>query len=242
MSSRGPCLRYSSLAWKVFQAVWWPRRRLGLRAVRLAGLPRDLPPDLPLLVVANHISWWDGFVLRALQETLRPKDRLGVVMLEPELRKRPFLRWLGGLGLTPGSPASLRGLVRALERERHASPALTVVFFPQGRIWPSHRRPLGFQPGVRLVAQALAPVAVLPVALHLEPGRHPAPTAWVSAGRPRSDTAWTVEDLERAVEDELRRVYAYLAFAGESAGEEPWDPFRPLPSSMDHHSQSEENP
>lgn len=242
MNSGGPRLRYSPWAWKLFQLVWWPRKRLGLRGIRLAGLPRDLPPQLPVLVAANHTSWWDGFILRALQETLRPRDRLAVVMLAAELEKRPFLKWLGGIGLVPGSAASLRGLVRSLQRERISSPSLTVVFFPQGRIWPSHRRPLGFQPGVRLVARALAPVAVLPVALHLEPGRHPAPTAWVSASHPRLDMTWTVEELEGAVEAELRRIHAYLAHIGESAGEGRWDPFEPLPSFTGNLNPSEENP
>src|SRR5688572_12768836 len=57
-------VRYSRLAWRVYEAgasVW---NRTRLRAVHMAGLPG---PDLihdgtPLLVVANHVSWWDGFL------------------------------------------------------------------------------------------------------------------------------------------------------------------------------------
>jgi 1-acyl-sn-glycerol-3-phosphate acyltransferase len=182
------------------------------------------------LLVPNHVSWWDGFLLRELQVTLRPRDALYTVMLEQELSRRPFLRLLGGMGLTPGSPASLRGLLRSLEAARSGTSDVTVLFFPQGRIWPSHRRPLAFQDGIRLVSRALAPVTVLPVGLHLEPGRHAAPTAYLSVGEPQVITRTEADPkiLEERVAAELNRIHSLLARWGEDADSHWPDPYGSL--------------
>lgn len=216
-------LPYSSLAWRLFDVAFGPRMRLGVRAVHLAGLPADLPESEPILLVANHVSWWDGFLLRRLQVDLRPRGSFHVVMLERELGRRPFLRLLGGVGLSPGSTTSLRGLLRDLAQARSARPDRVVLFFPQGRIWPSHRRPLGFQGGVRLVARALAPVTVLPVGLHLEPGQHPASTAFVSVGPQLQVLGRDLEPsrLERAVQAELDAILGFLSTHGE-ASQDRW--------------------
>ncbi len=225
-------LGYSHGAWRAFGWVFGPRMRLGIHALRMTGLPRHVPVHMPLLLVSNHVSWWDGFLLRPLQVALRPGDELRVVMLEQELVRRPFLRLLGGVGITPGSPASLRSFLRELRARRASDPSLTVLFFPQGRIWPSHRRPLGFLEGIRAVGRALAPATILPVGLHLEPGRHPAPTAYLSVGEPSPVGAAGPDPglLEAQVQAQLDRTRAFLATHGEDA-ETLWpEPFEALPS------------
>ena len=224
-------LSYSPLAWRIFGAAFGPRMRLGVRAVRMAGLPATVPDAQPVLLVSNHVSWWDGFLLRKLQVALRPRGSFHVVMLERELKQRPLLRLLGGVGLSPGSATSLRKLLRELAAARRDQPDRVVLFFPQGRIWPSHRRPLGFQDGVRLVASALAPVTVLPVGLHLEPGQHPAPTAYISLASPLQAGAKPVCHLalEAAVQGELDAILGFLSQHGEAAQERWPQPREPLP-------------
>jgi 1-acyl-sn-glycerol-3-phosphate acyltransferase len=192
--------------------------RLGVRKMLFAGVPRGLPNGPPLLLVANHVSWWDGFILRPLQQMVRRGGALHIVMLERELHRRPFLRRLGGIGLEPGSPSSLRALLRDLRAERRRDPSLSVLFFPQGRIWPSHRRPLGFLGGVRLLTEALAPVTVLPVGLHLEGGNHMAPTAYASCAFPIvTDGGLPPGSFESPVQDELGAIHDFLARYGEDA-------------------------
>ena len=226
-------LRYSSRAWSLFDLLFRPRMKMGVRGIRMAGLPAELPRDRPLLLVANHMSWWDGFLMRPLQRALRPEDAFLTVMLEKELRLRPFLRLLGGIGLDPGSLASFRALLRFLEKERSESSRISVLYFPQGRIWPTHRRPLGFKGGVRLVARALAPVCALPVGLHLEAGNHPAPGAFLSVGSPRliHDDELEPSEMEGAVEEELDAILDFLARHGEDVDEAWPTPGEPLPRS-----------
>jgi 1-acyl-sn-glycerol-3-phosphate acyltransferase len=224
--------RFSPLALRAFEAVFRPWMRRRLDAIRFTGLPERLPPRLPLLVVANHVSWWDAFLVREVHRVLRPGAPLFTVMLEPELARRPFFRWMGVTGIAPGAPASVARTLRGLQRAVHAHPGATVLFFPQGRIWPSHRRPLGFERGVEGLARRLAPVTLLPVAIHLEPLTAPAPTAFLSAGAPLLCTtgAPAAEYLERAVEAELDALRAFLAVHGEAAAGAWPGPYGRLPA------------
>jgi 1-acyl-sn-glycerol-3-phosphate acyltransferase len=206
----------------------WMRRRI--REVRIAGLPRALPLGVPLLLVANHASWWDPFLLREVHRRLRPAAPLHSVMLARELARRPFLRRIGAVGIDPDRPAGIAAALRELRHRLGDRPDGAVAFFPQGRIWPTHRRPLGFRPGVELLLRHLPPLVVLPVALHLEPLRSPSPTAFVLAGDPvgAGDEAGAAR-LEAAVEEELDRIHAFLDEWGEDAAGAWPDPHSTLP-------------
>lgn len=217
-------LRYSRTAWRLMDLVLGPRMRLAVRRVMPAGLPVQMDHGSPILLVSNHTSWWDGFLLKKVHEAVRPESAFHPVMLETEIRRRPFLRSLGAVGLTPGSPSTFRRLLKTLRTARRKSPNLTVLYFPQGRIWPSHRRPLGFKKGVRLVMDALAPLSVLPVGLHIEPGaQRRASLAYVLAAPPVAypGRRVTPEDLEAQVIGQLDEIHRFLDAHGEGA-EDLW--------------------
>jgi 1-acyl-sn-glycerol-3-phosphate acyltransferase len=209
--------RWSPPAVRAFEAFFRPWRNARV-ATRFAGLPAGLPGGVPLLLAANHVSWWDPFTLREVQRALRPAAPFFTVMLEAELARRPFFRRLGVVGLDPASPASLRACIRQLRRLLDERPDGAVCFFPQGRIWPSFRRPLGFRPGIGLIARELAPMIVLPVGLHVEPLNATRPTVFASAGEPmRVDAYLGPEALEARVEREVDAIHAFLSRHGEAA-------------------------
>jgi len=221
--------RFSPALLGAFELFFRPWRGRRIHATRLAGLPRTLP-RVPLVLAANHVSWWDGFTLREVHRLLRPDGPVYTLMTEGELRRSPFLRSIGGFGIDPGRPASVRGALRFVRARAAERPDATVVLFPQGRIWPAHRRPLGFRRGVEAFARALSPCVVIPVALHHEPLTAVAPTVLVSAGAPIRvddgapplDAAW----LESAVEAESDRILDFLSRHGEDAPRHwPRDPF-----------------
>lgn len=145
--------------------------------------PVSAPPaDLPVLYVANHSTWWDGFLMLRVHESLRAGP-LFTVIEEGQLRRNPILRAAGGVGLDPGSLGSLKRLLRGLAAVRD-EPGLGVSLFPQGKIHSSRRRPLGFRRGLEGVARALGAPTVVPVAMHVEPLNRRRPTAFVLVGRP----------------------------------------------------------
>lgn len=210
--------RADRMTWNAFDLVFkpWMRRRL---KVCVTGDPGHLTPDAPLLLVANHVSWWDGFLLREVQRELRPDSVLYTLALERELREHSVLRFTGGIGVDPESPASIRGALRRFEQKRHEFTHAVFAYFPQGCIAPSYRRPLAFRRGVELFARALAPITVLPVGIHIEPMTSLAPTAFVTIGEPIKSPDGHVDhrDLERRVHELLDETLAFLAKHGENA-------------------------
>jgi len=202
-----------------FFAVLAPYRQLCLHRVLIAGPPRLLDSQRAVLLCANHVSWWDGFLLREVHRRWASRLPLYTVMLAAERRRFPWFRWMGALGLEPGNPASLLKLFRFLYRERQRRP-YWLAFFPQGQIRPSFARPLRFQSGVRLIVRAVHPGWIIPVAIHLEPLRYPAPTAFVVLGTP-IDTADdpAAERLEAATTALLNRLQTWLSEVGEEAVE-----------------------
>jgi 1-acyl-sn-glycerol-3-phosphate acyltransferase len=207
--------RFSPAAVAAFELVFRPWMHRRLAGVHVAGVPRDFPTDRPLLLVANHSSWWDPFLVREVQRELRPGAPLYTLMLRSELVRRPLLRRLGVVGIDGDTPSSVLAALRFLGRRLRDRPDGAVLLFPQGRIWPSGCRPLGFRPGVELFARRLD-AAVLPVGLHLEPLNRIAPTAFVSIGEVLPSTA-SVARIEAEVEEELDRILSFLSLHGEAA-------------------------
>jgi 1-acyl-sn-glycerol-3-phosphate acyltransferase len=209
---------YSAVASAGFDALFNRWRARHLHTAPPLGIPRDLPADRPLLFVANHTSWWDGFLIRDVHLAIRGRAPIYTAMTEAELRKQPVLRLLGALPLDPGSSASLLRLLRTLQGNVQRHPDASVLIFPQGRIWPAWRRPLGFRRGVELVLRSLQRCYVLPIGIHLEAMNRASPTAFMALGPvlrwPEEEL--TATGLEDAVVAQLDRLGRLLAEHGEA--------------------------
>lgn len=219
--------RFSTPAVALFEAGFrrWMRARLA--GVHLAATGEDLSAGGPLLLVANHGSWWDPFLVRELQRRLRPGAPMYTLMLRSELERRPPLRWLGVVPIDGRDRGSVLAAVRFLRDRVAAEPRASVLIFPQGRIWPSHRRPLGFRRGVETFARRLD-ARIVPLGIHLEPLNRVAPTAFLCAGDPLAPLT-AVERVEEAVEMELDRIHSFLAAHGEDAPAR-WPPPKASPA------------
>ena len=224
--------RFSPLALRTFELFFRPWQRRRIAATRVAGLPRSLPGGVPLVLAANHVSWWDAFTLREVQRILRPRAPVYTLMAGRELRRHPRFAWIGAFGMDAGRPASVLAAVRFLRARVCERPDAAVIFFPQGRIWPSQRRPLGFRRGIEAFARHAAPCVVLPVAIHHEPLGAPAPTVFVSAGDPVAVHGRDLDHraLEAAVEVESDRILDFLSRHGEDAARRWPGPFDRLES------------
>lgn len=209
---------FSPVAAAGFRTTFSPWMSRRLSGVSIAGLVFDIPRDRPIICVANHTSWWDGFLLMEIRHKLRPGSPYHSVMLESQLRKTPFLRQIGAVGIEPSSPRSVLRVRTELQERLKERPDSFVFYFPQGRIWPSRRRPLGFKRGIELFIEWLGEAVVLPVGIHIEPLNRASPRAFVSVGDPiASGMRPTAGHLERAIETELDWILEFLDEHGEDA-------------------------
>lgn len=188
-----------------FRAWFAGRVRAMLRgsfqSVRVCGLERlrTAVQAGPVLVVSNHVSWWDPLVALYLTEVLAPCDSYAL-MDAANLRRLPFFALIGGFGVDLTSPsdgaASMRYAVKLLKNK-----SSLVWVFPQGRERPPTVRPLGFRPGSAEIAR-LAKAVTVPVALRYEFAERERPYLYAHVGEPIA----AERDVTRALETHERRV------------------------------------
>lgn len=213
--------------WFVALARRYVRRALRAKfdGVFVSGLPeaRAAIAAQPLILAANHVCWWDAFVLVSLDEALGGGGH--VVMDEDNLRRLPFFAALGAVPVTRDGGARVR---RHLERAAGLvkAPGASLWFFPQGRQRAAHLRPLDFKPGLRLLARRSG-ADVMPVSLSYIWREAPLPSILVTFHAPvaarREDL---LETVEHAVIGGLDAHDATIDAGGPPPGLE-WSP--PLP-------------
>lgn len=144
--------------WHNFARVW----------VQIHGrLPRTR--DAPLIIYANHPSWWDGYMMALLQQTLLPSPlKLFLMMDETQLRRFPFFSWCGAFSINLDErKQTLRSLHYITQILRNATPSALVIF-PQGAIVPNDQRPLRIMPGMAHMVQQLGGAWLYPIAMRYE--------------------------------------------------------------------------
>lgn len=108
-------------------------------------------PDeaLPIILIGNHNTWWDGFFVYYLNELLF-KRKLHLLMLEEQLKKYSFFARVGAVGFDPSSIADTRRMFNYMDEILHTytknKPLLCL--FPQGVLTSWQKRPLNFKGGI----------------------------------------------------------------------------------------------
>ncbi len=118
---------------------------------------------LPLLIYANHGSWWDPMVSILLAETFLPGRSHYAPMDAAALDRYAILK---RLGIFPVDGTSGRGAVQFLRAGEGILAGGGVLWVtPQGRFVDARVRPLEFKPGLAALAARVAPCQVLPLAI-----------------------------------------------------------------------------
>ncbi len=115
--------------------------------VEINGEFRDR--GLPVFLVSNHISWWDGFWTVYLNRKLFGRKYFYFMMLEEELQKRMFLNKAGGYSVKKGS----RSVIETMEYTAQLLDDKNnlVLIFPQGEINSLHTREIRFEKGIEYI-------------------------------------------------------------------------------------------
>lgn len=132
----------------------------------------DVPqpdPDLPLLLIPNHSTWWDGFFVYLLNDQILKRETY-LMMLDRQLARYKFFARIGAFGITPGERKnvieSLHYTVELLQKKN-----VMITLFPQGILLPWGKRPLNFKKGLEAIIKLYhRPINILPLTIRAEYG------------------------------------------------------------------------
>lgn len=116
---------------------------------RIIGDKEDVGKSV--LVIANHFSWWDGFIQFYLNQNTY-KRRFHVMMLEEQLRLHMILNKGGAFSVKKNSRSLMESLsycVELLEDKNNI-----VVLFPQGAIQSLYQTNFHFEKGVEYILKS----------------------------------------------------------------------------------------
>jgi hypothetical protein len=138
-----------SVTLRVFRRVVRGYFRRHFRAASAQCAERLAKADGPVIVYANHSSWWDPMVSVLLAECLLPGRKHYAPMDAEALKKYPILR---RLGIFPVEMSSARGAAQFLRTSQAILAAGGVLWItPQGR-FEDAREELRFKPGLGALA------------------------------------------------------------------------------------------
>ncbi len=122
-------------------------------------IPRHTDSGLPVLMIGNHFSWWDGFIAQHINLKFFHR-KFHIMMLEEQLSSRMFLNKTGAYSIKKGH----RSMVETFNYtgELLTLPGNMVVMYPQGSIHSLYDRPLRFEKGwFRILEKAENPVQLV---------------------------------------------------------------------------------
>jgi 1-acyl-sn-glycerol-3-phosphate acyltransferase len=171
--------------WRWF--AWYARRflRKHFHAVRIskAGMPPSIEPGVPMVVFANHPSWWDPMVAIFVASELWPRRRHYFPIDAAMLRKYSFFGRLGFFGVGSddhrGASAFLRTAGELLDRD-DACLWLT----PQGSIADVRQRPLCLKPGLAHLTRRAGRAVFIPAAIEYSFWNERTPEVLLRWGQP----------------------------------------------------------
>lgn len=187
-------------------------------AVRVsrAGMP-DPVPGRPMIVCANHPSWWDPLLFIHIAASLMPERVAFGVMDAAMLERYGVFKRLGVFGVTPDAKGATR-IVRT-GTALMTQPSHVLFVTPQGRFTDARERPVTLRPGVAHIAARTPGIAAVPLAVECVFWNEAKPEALVRFGPPVDVDGCDAKTLNERLEAGLTRTMD--ALADESRSRDP---------------------
>lgn len=108
--------------------------------------------DLPVLLIGNHFSWWDGFIANFLNNKIFHR-KFHIMMLEEQLGRRMFLNKAGAFSVKRGN----RSVIESMQytRDLLKGKGNLVVLYPQGEFESIYRTTVRFEKGMSTIVTGL---------------------------------------------------------------------------------------
>lgn len=169
---------FESLFLAYTRNLFW-RRFHELKITGLENL-RARDKSLPLVLYANHSSWWDP--LAAFVISKKAGLDAFAMMEEKNLQKLKFFRRIGAFSVVRENPREAIKTIRYAVSLLKEKPNRAVWIFPQGEIQPNSIRPLKFYNGAAKIIEQTGKCFAAPVAMHYEFLENWKPTAFACVG------------------------------------------------------------
>lgn len=127
----------------------WKIRR-NFREVRIIGHFED--KGLPVLLLSNHMSWWDGFWVAYLNQKVF-KRKFHFMMLEEQLRRYSFFNKIGGYSIRKNSKTAIESI--NYTQSLLEKPENIVLLFPQGEIQSLYTSHFQFEKGTERILKTI---------------------------------------------------------------------------------------
>lgn len=187
--------------------------RRSFRALRIAHDERIRKNDAPLILIANHPSWWEPITGLLIAEALMPHRRHFAPMDARPLRRFPIL---GRVGMFPIEAGTSRGAVTFLQTAKNILQDQRNVLWltPQGRFADVRERPAKFAGGLGVLLSQIREATIQPIALEYTFWNERQPEALALVGEPIFQTPSDpkhAEDITRICEEKLTAAQDELA-------------------------------
>ena len=161
---------------------------------------------LPLLVLANHTGWWDGFWI--LYHNLKYWNRrLFFMMLEEQLRKHWYFRHAGGFSVKRNSRSAFESIQYAAEILQDNRNML--LLFPQGELHSIYDHDFIFQSGTsQIIERCKNEIQILMVANLVDFYAHRRPTLYTHIETYQSD-AKDIHSLQEAYREFYQKTLTH---------------------------------
>ncbi len=152
--------------------------------------PEPLNSAMPCLLLPNHSTWWDGFFFYLINDQFFHRKQY-LMMLEEQLQKNPFFKYVGAYSIFPGSfshvKESIQYSISLLNHEKSCT--RIVCIFPQGQLMP-WLSPVRFQQGIESILKRIEqPIQVCVINMCSVFNTHQYPDVIVKFGQMHTLTA-----------------------------------------------------
>ncbi len=112
----------------------------------LVNSPPNLDNNKSVVVLPNHFSWWDGFLIDYINRKLFNR-KFHILMLEEQLKRYWFFNYLGAFSINLNNAKSIINTINYF-KELVKNNKNIIAFYPQGKIEPYQTKDITFKNGI----------------------------------------------------------------------------------------------
>ena len=170
---------------------WYMRRHF--HCLRVANAGRIPPQAHPLILFANHASWWDPLTAMMLAESVLPERTHYAPMDQTALEHYSIFRPMGFFSVDNASPRGAAQLLRA-GRQILARPGSVLWITPESQFQDVRKRPVVFKPGLGALMTRTGRMTCVPIAIEYVFWNERLPEILVNVGEPLEIADGGLED------------------------------------------------